>query len=790
MDKGISTPRTFPIRKIGLPLLATAALVLLAIQALGGAAANSATFDEPYHLGAGYAYLRTGDARLNKDHPPLMDAWMAMPLLLLAPHLPLDSAAWQQAEYGSFGDVFVWQANPGLALRMIWLGRLPNIALAFLLGAAIFRWTSELSNRAAGLLALTLYVLDPGIVANASLSTNDLGVAAMLFFAVWAWWRWLEHPSAVRLVLAGLLVGATCASKYSGLVVGPIVLLLALMHRPAACRSPRMWLQRAIGLAGATTICWLTIWAIYGFTVANGLPAPAFWEGIRFQGSRLINGQPTYALGQVWPNGVWFYYPLALLLKTPLPVFLLFGIGLLVAVKRRAARAIWPLILPVIAFAAVAVASALQLGYRYLLPMLPFMFGLAGYTATAIPRNQVSKQKPGFLSIVVSALIVWMVVDAVAIYPHHLSFFNGLAGGAASADRYLVDANLDWGQDLPALETTMQNRNISSVHLGYFGSAIPDVYGIHYWPAPGFLHFVGDPESMAFNPYTPDPGWYAISRTSLRQGLVLTHPDLYAYFRSRSPEARAGYSINLYHVCYPPAIPIVRAVVQGSRVADIPAKQLGWQEDQRLIVKWVPDGNSFVFAMGGPARYFVTDPLAYAPDLQDAVLRTAQASVPGTLDLDARSAIQSLLGCWTAESPLWTPEGKPLIPPVEFDHRVRLLGYRLTRDKVSLGEAVSLVLLWQVSGDLKPPIASFVHLLDKDGRLRSQYDGWGTAVRGLETGDLIVHHVQIPISVDITPGMYRLQLGVYSPDTLIRWPMQTPDGVIGDRIWLPEVEVR
>ena len=189
-------------------ILALALLSLLTLQVLAGSVYNSATFDELYQLSAGYAYLRTGDARLSNHHPPLLDVWVALPLLLFDLHLPLDNAAWQQAARGSFGDVFVWQANADQALRLFWVARLPNLALALLLGAAVFRWTSELSNRAAGLLALTLYVFDPGIVAHAGLSTNDLGVAATLFFAVWAWWKWIERPSSARLFIAGLLAGA------------------------------------------------------------------------------------------------------------------------------------------------------------------------------------------------------------------------------------------------------------------------------------------------------------------------------------------------------------------------------------------------------------------------------------------------------------------------------------------------------------------------------------------------------------------------------------------------------
>ncbi len=132
----------------------SALLALLAVLALGSSAASSITFDEPSHLGAGYALLRTGDARLSTHHPPFIDALLALPLLLLDLDLPLDSVAWQQGEYGSFGDVFLWQANPDHALEIVQLGRLPNVALALLLGAAVFGWTRAMLGFPAGLLAL------------------------------------------------------------------------------------------------------------------------------------------------------------------------------------------------------------------------------------------------------------------------------------------------------------------------------------------------------------------------------------------------------------------------------------------------------------------------------------------------------------------------------------------------------------------------------------------------------------------------------------------------------------
>jgi hypothetical protein len=142
-----------------------------------------------------------------------------------------------------------------------------------------------------------------------------------------------------------------------------------------------------------------------------------------------------------------------------------------------------------------------------------------------------------------------------------------------------------------------------------------------------------------------------------------------------------------------------------------------------------------------------------------------------------------------APSPVWTPESKALTGPITFDERLQFLGYRIPQRDVPRDATLSLVLVWRVSGEIEPPLAAFVHLLDQEGHPLSQYDGWGTAIRGLEEEDIIVQHVRIPTPSDAAPGNYRLQLGVYSPNTMARWPVRGSDGKIMDRIWLPEVEI-
>jgi hypothetical protein len=66
------------------------------------------------------------------------------------------------------------------------------------------------------------------------------------------------------------------------------------------------------------------------------------------------------------------------------------------------------------------------------------------------------------------------------IHPDYLSYFNILAGGPRNGHKWLIDSNLDWGQDLPALREYMTDQGIEKIHLGYFGRADPQIYGVNY----------------------------------------------------------------------------------------------------------------------------------------------------------------------------------------------------------------------------------------------------------------------------------------------------------------------
>ena len=111
------------------------------------------------------------------------------------------------------------------------------------------------------------------------------------------------------------------------------------------------------------------------------------------------------------------------------------------------------------------------------------------------------------------------------------------------------------------------------------------------------------------------------------------------------------------------------------------------------------------------------------------------------------------------------------------------------RPRVAPGDALDLTTYWRVTGELAP-LAFFAHVIDAGQRIVGQYDGWGTAMRGLEIGDVIVQHVSVPIKPDASPGSYSLQLGVYLPDTMTRWPLRLPSGDLADRVLLSSITVR
>jgi hypothetical protein len=210
------------------------------------------------------------------------------------------------------------------------------------------------------------------------------------------------------------------------------------------------------------------------------------------------------------------------------------------------------LLLPVIFYFAFSMQSALNIGYRHLLPILPFVYLLISGVASG--EWHVSRFTFHVLRFTPLIVFLGLLFADLAIHPHYLSYFNLAAGGPENGRNILIDSNIDWGQDLLRLQQWMDENGAESVKLGWFGTAVPEYYGINYDPLPG-LGGVGQPQffdawwDLPFNSANPAPGLYAISATSLWEfPLATEEKQVYAWFRAREPVARIGYSILIYEI--------------------------------------------------------------------------------------------------------------------------------------------------------------------------------------------------------------------------------------------------
>lgn len=730
-----------------LPLLVTLLLIFSAI-ALTASLQKSASFDEQYHLAAGYAYLKTADFRLSTTHPPLIDLFAATALLGNDVMLPLDNAAWDNGDIFKFSEVFLWQSNAN-SQGMLVAARQPIILLATLLLVVIWLWTRQLWGRWAGWIALFLAMLDPNLLANGRLITTDLGVTALIFFAMWRLWHWQKWPSFRNLIFTGLLAGLAMAAKYTGLLFWPIAIIVLLSDTGNKTR----W-QRVIALVGIGMVALFTLTAVFRFDVGSvaalpfdlPLPAPFYWQNLWTTFVKLPGESASklnFLLGDVSLGGWWYYFPVALVTKTPLPTLILLVMGIVhLGISTNSPlhrRSLTAVILPPLAFLLLGMTGILTIGYRHLLPALPFLIMIAGYGGAALLAK-----KSTWTTAAITALLLWTAISASRIYPHQEAYFNELAGDWQNWSNILVDSNLDWGQDLIALRELMYEYGIEEVNLAYFGMAYPEKYGIQYRPLPGYLLFVNDAETAAYNPYTPAPGWYAISATSLRLGTLSPETaDYYSYFQEMEPIAHAGYSIYLYNVPDNPAQPITRVVVNETAVGLHSREELDIQSGQRTIAKWSIAPTQPIYPQGDG---FTAD---YTPINAD------------------------------------------------FDGVMTLLGVEINETTINAGNPLPITLYWQVGERPMPapaplagaPLAAFLHLTGEEAwQIAAQYGGWETALRGLETGDIISQKAIIWVDDGVSAGNYNLLVGLYSPQTMER--LQPETAVSGENfIRLSNVQV-
>ncbi|MEO5693957.1 MAG: glycosyltransferase family 39 protein [Usitatibacter sp.] len=515
-----------------------AMLLALVFAVLAGSAMlrTSVTFDEVIFSAVGARGFATGDFTMVNDHPRLAQYMYGIPAYLTADRFPSEETSnWNWYSRYHYARALLWGVG-NFPERIIMSTRL--VALIF--GTLTVLGTYWLTRRSLGagtaLLAAALLAFLPDLLAQSGVAYNDVPLAFGLLVSVFALDAAVRDLRPGRVAVAAFACALTLCVKYSAVVLGPILVAMLLCEALSGRARDAAW-RRALTLAVPlfAVIVYLTIALLYlgDWRLAD------FFSGLREITRSSLAGRPAFLLGERNIGGWWYFFPVAFALKTPvaLHVFMLVALVAGWRVVRGGRWREWlihaarPAVLGAGLFLGALLASRVNIGVRHALPMMPFLCILL-----ALGVAQVASAGQKATRLALGAVFATYVLSTVTHYPFFLSYLSDYSRGRALHET-LVDSSTDWGQGLVALRSFMRERGIEEVALAYFGSALPEGYGIRYVPLPSFLEL--PPAQSASS-----PRYLVISATLLTGNYAKGDP--YAQLRTVKPMAVVAETMYVF----------------------------------------------------------------------------------------------------------------------------------------------------------------------------------------------------------------------------------------------------
>jgi hypothetical protein len=453
---------------------------------------TGATFDEPLHIARGVESWRTG------SHAGLIHLG-AMPLALDLYTLP----------------IYLWERWHGMAFD---LQRDVEQLLPYFRAGALVFWSllllyARLIGRAlagpwGGRLAVAFVACEPTVLAHASLGGTDIAVTACMMAFVYHFRTGRESTWPRRIALPVIWYAAAVLAKASGLVFGPLCMVVLEGERLArngtlrwpTWSSPREWLRNTWSILqplrrDLTIIVGAGLALVFLYCGCNWQPEPSFvgwarslpagtasqtmvWfaehlcifsnagEGLVRQVGHNMRGHGVYMLGKSGPSFFWYYFPVALTMKLSIP--LLLG-PLVVGIVRGRALLNWALV-TVAALFVFSLNCHVQIGIRLVLPLCVLLaIGLAAAMVQAV-NDLGPGWRAGLLKSTAGAAVVWTGLAAFMVWPNWLCYFNEFWGGPDRGYLCLSDSNYDWGQGVPDLAHWQEAHATVPLDVWYFGT--------------------------------------------------------------------------------------------------------------------------------------------------------------------------------------------------------------------------------------------------------------------------------------------------------------------------------
>ena len=458
------------------------------------------------HLSAGLEVLTQHRFTLHVHNPPFPRVLTALPPWLAG------------ARFEGSGDLIeemkVKFYSTGHYKTMLALARAPTLFF-FLLGAlATWAWARRETDDTTALLALFFFTTQPAILGHSGLATVDTAATAGMAVALFAFSRWLTRPDWIRAAILGAAWGFSINCKLLCIAYVPLACAAIYIVRMLRDAQTRAQWRKIVTVLAVPPVAVAVVWIGYGFSLHQFITGVTDMMAVN---EAMYEG---YAFGQWRAGGWWWYFPLTVALKTTLATLLITIAGFFLVRKNG-------VFLETIAAAAAVLALSMtthvDVGLRYVLPIyVPLSIAMA-IAALAMIRH---RQK--LLRVAAMLLLSWHFIASTIAHPDYLAYFNEIA--LPDPSRYLVDSNLDWGQDILRLRNEVRRRKIDHLGVSLFG--------------PADLTRLGFPPHNYVDSETPTQGWIAVSDSAYRWGTP------YGGWRwlDRKKCDRIGKSIRLCYV--------------------------------------------------------------------------------------------------------------------------------------------------------------------------------------------------------------------------------------------------
>jgi hypothetical protein len=509
-------------RKLALPrVIAALLLALVAVLAGGAAYRESVAVDELAHIGAGLSYWQKLDLRMNPEHPPLVKLLSAAPLAARGVYADYSGHIWTWSGLGPFNPMLAeWPFGAWIITHWndrdstVRWARLPMLLLLLATGLLIYIYGERLSGGWGGAFALCWFATMPAFLAFGPLVLTDTAVALFSLATLWNFatlWR-DQSPRATRRFAFALTLALL--SKFSAglllfvFVAYPFVLRWWPLAGQPSAPEFRAWWRRGWRQTGKGVLMAGVL--VYGFEFVLSWNQPTSllkfigggWAALAVRRLLLpvvdyLGGfvmfamgsvRPSYLLGHAYPHGVWFFFPVVMLLKSTLAFLGALALSLAVAIAARFGRpricavragmefhwrALW-LGMAIVTF--FCVVSPMTISIRHFtVPLAMLSLLLAPLPRLLENLRDAGRRWARPAVWIAAALAAASVVTVVRAWPYYMPFLNSFAG-SRPAYELVSDSNLDWDIELPEVERFVVARGLDHVLIDSYNAADPSVY--------------------------------------------------------------------------------------------------------------------------------------------------------------------------------------------------------------------------------------------------------------------------------------------------------------------------